>query len=842
MEIVDGKIKDYLSGKWIKHKPEEEVRQVMLRRLCIEYGYPKELIRTEFTIQKGSKKIGPADIVVLKDDKDISQHNIIIIVELKRKERSDGEEQLKTYLSPCKNAKYGVWYNGNKASYIEVISKSPYFKECLAFPKYGQTTVDLPKKSELVPAVELNSVFEICHNHIYANQGLLKEKVFNEVLKLIFIKMIDEKSSDQVCKFGISTDEEDEIQEGKKSDFTKRITGLFERVQKAYPDIFDSTDKLILKPTVLGFVVGQLQNYSLINTKVDVKGTAFQTFVYAHQRGERGEYFTPHAVVELCVDLLNPKDFERISDPACGSGGFLIQAMQHVWCLIDNNRTDLNETKRQDLKLKYANDYVRGCDINPDLAKVAKMHMILYDDGHAGICSADGLISMEHLQKETKDNFKRNSFDVILTNPPFGSKGKVKGKNSLKLFNVAYAWKKPKGTSTYIKTDKLQNGVVPDVLFVERCIDLLNNEGRLAIVLPNGDLNNITLQYLRQFIFSKARVLGVVSLPVGTFKSAGANPQSSILFLQKETEKDIEKLNQEGYEIFMAVAETVGYDLRVKTAPPVYWKLPNGEPVLDKENNPILDTHIPKITELFQKFLVEEGVSFLSKSDIVIDPHNRKVKHTIVNSKALIDRLDALYYTTKRSVEEELANKGFKFLTMSKLGTFPKAKTPKREEYTEVGIPVLKLKNIKDDFIELEGCDYVHPDVAKTYFVPQKYDILITATGEGTIGRSCIVTDTKEWIVTGEVMVFRPNIKKINPYYLLYYLRSSLGKSQLIRFSRGSSGQTHLYSKDVRDLIVPIPSKPQQEFYEKKYLEANALYSKLKMILNDTNSKIEELI
>ncbi len=181
MEIVDGKIQDFLSDKWIRHTPEEEVRQMMLRRLCLEYGYPKELMETEFPIHKGSKRIGPADIVIFRDKKDKTQHNLWIIVEVKRKERTDGIDQLKSYLAPCKGAKYGLWFNGLNTSYLQVRDNAPYFRDTLGIPRYGQDTLDLPKKADLIPAFELMSVFEVCHNHIYANEGLLAYKVFNEV-------------------------------------------------------------------------------------------------------------------------------------------------------------------------------------------------------------------------------------------------------------------------------------------------------------------------------------------------------------------------------------------------------------------------------------------------------------------------------------------------------------------------------------------------------------------------------------------------------------------------------------------------------------------------------------
>lgn len=841
MEIVDGKIKDFISEKWIRHTPEEEVRQIMLRRLCLEYGYPKELIETEFSIYKGSKKIGPADIVIFRDNKDRTQHNLWIIIEVKRKERTDGIDQLKTYLAPCKGAKYGVWFNGLDSSYLQVRDTSPYFRNTLGIPRYGQDTLDLPKKADLTPAFELMTVFQICHNHIYANDGLLAYKVFNEVLKIIFLKMVDEKSSDPLCKFGISAEEEEDILNGKDSPFYPRIIDLFKKVKKAYPDIFNKSEDIFLKPSTLGFVVSQLQPYSLVNTSVDVKGLAFQAFVYAHQRGERGEFFTPANVVDLSVQILNPKDDESVCDPACGSAGFLISCMQHVWNRIETNRQDLSDAKRQDLKIKYASDYVRGSDINPDLAKVAKMHMILYEDGHAGICSVDGLSDVKNIRKESKGNIDTGKFDLIVTNPPFGTKGKVTDRNIISQFQLGKTWKRIKGTDEFEITQKLQSGVVPDILFIERCIDLLDEEGRMAIVLPNGDLNNITLQYVRQYVMSKCRVLGVISLPVGTFKSAGANPQSSVLFVQKCEEEEIEQMNDTGYPIFMAVAEDVGYDLSVKDAPTIFWKQPNGELILDENKEPIIASDLPKIVELFQTFLVEEKVSFLSENEIVRDKHSRNVKTTVVSSKSLTDRLDGIYYSTITMTSKEFRDRKLDVDYMDNLVSFPKAKTPKREEYTEIGTPVIKLKNIKDDFINFDGCDFVSPETAKSYFTPQKNDVLVTAAGEGTIGRASIFNEDTNCITTGEVMILRPN-SGINPYYLLYYLRSSIGRNQLIRFSRGSSGQTHLYSKDVGTMPVPLLSEDEQNSYEIRFKRAYELKNKMNSIMQELQEEINKKV
>ncbi len=618
LETKEGYVRDFLTNRLIRLTPEEQVRQIMLMRLVQEYEYPKEWIKTEFEIQKGSKRIGPADIVVFKDAKSKDQENIWIIVETKRKERSDGIEQLKSYLAPCLNAKFGIWFNGNNIAYIEVVRNRDKFefKDVLRIPKCGETTIHLPEKKDLKPALELKSIFETCHNYIYANEGLLKEKVFNEVLKLIFMKMVDEKRSSAKCEFGITSEEEEEIKEGKSSVFTERIIKLFEEVKSRYSDVFEQNERINLKPITLAFVVSQLQEYSLIETKADVKGTAFQTFVYAHQRGERGEFFTPHPIVELAVEMLDPKDDEKFIDPACGSGGFLVNGMNYVKEKFIKERPDKKSKANEFLK-EYAHAHISGIDINPDLSKVAKMHMILYDDGHTGIYSANSLSSFEELMDLASKarvpsplTPSPNTFDVLMTNPPFGSKGKVTDKRILKQFELGYKWKQDKTTGRWIKTDELQNGQVPDILFIERCLQLLKDGGRMAIVLPDGNLNNSSLGYVRQFIQQNARILAVVSMPVGTFMQAGVNPKTSVLFLQKLNEEELNKLKQANYPIFMAVVEKIGYDLNSKTPKVMYKKDETGEVLKDKNGEPILDTDIPAIIESFKQFKKKYSLYF----------------------------------------------------------------------------------------------------------------------------------------------------------------------------------------------------------------------------------------
>lgn len=428
--------------------------------------------------------------------------------------------------------------------------------------------------------------------------------------------MVDEKSVNPRCEFGISSEEEEEIREGKESTFTERILNLFERVKTQYSDVFEPYERINIKPITLAFIVGQLQDYNLIETPVDVKGIAFQTFVYAHQRGERGEFFTPYPILELAVKMLNPGDGEKFIDPACGSAGFLIRGMNHVKNEFIRQRPEMKERANEFVK-DYARAYIAGIDINPDLAKVAKMHMVLYDDGHTGIFAANSLLPFNELVSiGEKAGVPRSlrpeqeSFNVLMTNPPFGTRGRVTDKTILRQFELGYKWKKDKKTDKWEKTSTLQDGQVPDILFLERCLQLLKNGGRLAIVLPNGDLNNSTSEYIREYVKRNSRILAVVSLPVGTFMSAGSNPQPSVLFLQKLSEEEAEELNEKDYPIFMAIAEKIGYDLKTKTAPILYKKDVVGELIRDEKGKTIIDSDIPEIIEAFDKFKIKYNLRF----------------------------------------------------------------------------------------------------------------------------------------------------------------------------------------------------------------------------------------
>ena len=614
--IPEGKICDYIDSKFRKDTPEEYVRQTIEKRLVNEHKYVPAQIAVEYILRLGSRK-PRADIVIFdKNCENQTQENIKLIIECQKetvdaRNGKEGVEQLKSYMSACPNCEWGMWTNGRQK---EVFRKYINAKGQIEFMDYNDIPsadgnlddINRPKRISLKNAYDDNLlfVFKTCHNHIHVNDGLQKQSAFFELLKVIFCKIEDERNIPAPLEF-YTTSEERSNPDGQLT-VQKRIFKIFERVKKKQGKIFDANDEIKLSARSLAYIVSELQKYSLLNTNIDIKGKAYEEIVGANLRGDRGEFFTPRNVMKMVVEMINPSVDEKVLDSSCGTGGFLVTAMTHVMMKLEKEFADSIGIKKEE----WDNDILRafrdkisemassdyfGFDINPDLVKATKMNMVMNNDGSGNILQTNSLLPPHEWTEEFRTKLSeglgidkaqlRNHmtigyFDVIVTNPPFGSKIPVKDKNVLEQYELAHIWVKDKKKGTWKKTEKLQSSVSPEILFIERCIQLLVPGGRMGIVLPDSILGSPGLGYIREWLIKNCRIVASIDLHADTFQPRNGT-QTSVLLLQKkrQEQKDAEEKsgNMADYQIFMAMVEKIGHDKR-------------GNPTFkrDKEGNEIL--------------------------------------------------------------------------------------------------------------------------------------------------------------------------------------------------------------------------------------------------------------
>ena len=559
--VKEGYIIDYISGKEVKATPEEiEAVQVFSKQLVEDYGYPKEHIQTrpQFRVKarpSDTKKEYPVDIAVFSNDQK-QEDNICIIIECKQKNRKDGESQLQDYLRFSK-AFLGVWFNGDERLFIRKIEKNgrTEFKKILNIPKYGQRLEDIGKfkRKDLEPTHNLKATFKAIRNYLAANTvGTTRDEILaQQLINLIFCKIYDEKFTEpeEIVTFRAGINEDPEK-------VKIRILDLFEKVKRKYKDVLDESDSITLDEDSITYVVGELQNYCLIEAERDVISDAFETFIGHALKGGQGQFFTPRNVIKMMVDILEPTEDDLIIDPACGSGGFLVESLRHVWRKLDaeGEKYHWSRSNLQEEKMEFALNNIRGIDKDYFLSKVAKAYMAIIGDGKSGIFCEDSLKNPKEWNSKTQQKIHFNGFDILLTNPPFGSKIPVKGKDKLKQFKLGHKWKRDKKTREW-GMGTVKEKEAPQILFIERCLELLKDGGRMAIVLPDGIYGNDKLGYIRKFLMDNGRILAIIDVPAETFQP-NTSTKTSILVYQK-----IQKIPKD-YRVFMAVADTCGHDRR----------------------------------------------------------------------------------------------------------------------------------------------------------------------------------------------------------------------------------------------------------------------------------------
>lgn len=540
----------------VKSKPEEIVRQWWLYQLRDQYGYSWDQISVEVPVIVGStegKKA--ADIVVYADSTKATPR---IFIEVKKPERMDGLEQLKVYMNAT-GCRLGMWSNGTSSSVAllriepKEFEEEATWRELRNIPSAKETLSDVDNpitRADLRPVDDFLSILRDCENYIKAHEG---SNPFDEIFKLIFAKLYDErrtlKNDSSAAKFRIGAMESSSVAR-------ERINELFLDAKSQWAGVFLPSDEIALGDDSLAYAVSALQMSYLLKSDADVLGAAFEIMINPSMKGDKGQYFTPRHVVDLCVEVIQPRDNETVFDPACGSGGFLVGAMDYVFKAIAAERDDESETLEN--QKDYASSNVFGLDYDPMIAKVAKAYMLIWGDGRSNICVADGLnennwgddVKSRFLTKQDSKPTLRQ-FDIILSNPPFA--GAISAPDTLGKYSLAY---KVDGKGK----KKRSASVSRDVLFIERTLNALSPGGRMAIVLPRGILKNYGDEYIRQFILERAQVRAVVGLTGSMFKPF-TNTKTCVVFLQKR-QSQISDLSEalDDPEVIFAVSQKPGKD------------------------------------------------------------------------------------------------------------------------------------------------------------------------------------------------------------------------------------------------------------------------------------------
>lgn len=589
MELKEGYILDYISGTPVKATPEEiEAVQVFSEVLVKDYGYPKSVIQTrpQWRVKarpSDTKKEYPIDIGVFASDEH-SDDNIEIVIECKKKNRKDGRGQLEDYLRFSK-ARVGVWFNGSEREYIYKTEKDGKveFSPLPNIPRYGERVEDIGKfkREDLRPATNLKSVFKTIRNYLAANAvGITRDEVFaQQLINLIFCKIYDERFTrkDQIVTFRAGTDESPEA-------VKVRVDALFEKVKYQYDDVIEIADSILLDAKSLAYVVGELQLYSLQDSSRDAVGDAFEVFIGPSLKGGQGQFFTPRNVVKMIIDMIDPTPDMKIVDPACGSGGFLVEGLRHVWRKVEESGREYGwpENEIEAEKQKVAIKNFRGIDKDYFLSKVAKAYMAILGDGRGGVYCENSLEQPANWSNATNDGIHFGTFDLVITNPPFGKKLAIDSEDLLKNYDLGYKWKHDLETDEFLKGN-LQDKQPPQILFIERCLDLLTDGGTLGIVLLESIFGMPKYRYVVDYIEKKTDIKAIVTMPEDLFQPH-THAKCCVLICEKKPTK-----HKDSNKIFMADVKWCGHDSR-------------GNPTIRNNKHgedEILDD-IPKVAEFYK--------------------------------------------------------------------------------------------------------------------------------------------------------------------------------------------------------------------------------------------------
>ncbi len=624
-------------------------------------------------------------------------------------------------------------------------------------------------KNDLKEINNLKIVFRTIRDYIAGNTtGITRdEQIAKNLMLILFCKIYDEKYNKKL-EFYIAEKNTDE-------EVKSIIDSLLEKMKEKYNTIFTDDDIIELDGASLKYVIKKLQSYSLTTANRDIIADAFEELIGTSFRGGEGQFFTPRNIVEMIIDVLKPQKGEYIMEPACGSGGFLAYILRNYQ------------------KTTCDNYYLHGIEKDEFLSKIARMYLAVLGDPCYNIFCENSLDLPENWKKTTRDFVELNKYDVILTNPPFGAKIPISDPEILKQYELGHVWKKV--DNTWILEDKIRDKQPPQILFLERIIQMLKPGGRAGIVLPDGMFGNPSDRYIWEYVKKYSYIRGVISLSAEAFQPS-THTKTSVLFIEK---KKNNKDNSD-YEIFMATAYNVGHN---KNGKEIYLIDKNGDYILDENGNKILNDDIPEITKNYMEFLTEKKIK-------------ESPKGFSINLKKIEDNIfipDHYDHHVKIKLEETRKTNLYNMITVSDL---LKNKTLEIKRGNEIGsqfygtgdIPFVRTSDIVNWEIKADPIKAVAQEVYENYKDKQdikENDILFVNDGTFLIGRSAMVTTEDINIIIQshlrKIRVLKTDV--FDAYYLLYLLNLDIVQQQ-IKNKVFTQATLSTLGNRLEDIVLPI--------------------------------------
>jgi type I restriction enzyme M protein len=847
----EGKIIDFLSSSVLEPTPEEFVRQKFIRILHYEYQYPKNLLAREIAIYYGSKELvnkegNPirADIVVYANSKackDKDQGKISLIIECKAPNEEKGHNQLVSYIFNT-SASGGAWYNGDKVKYFRRITEPRNeLIDWTGIPRKDEAwdALGRRKKEDLRRPKDIKGLLRRCHNKLHG-RGVdgEEEDLTMDMVRIILAKAMDEERTGEYPDF-YCTPEEYSTEEGRQ-DVSNRVHILFEEVKRNNPDVFSEYENISVGSRAICDVVIELQGYRMLSDLQesedwDIMGHAYEQYTATYLKRKRGQFFTNRLVIDFMVQLLDPDYQSIILDPAGGSGGFLTGAMRYVRKkILTSDATAISKQRQLDRH--------RTClfmvEISKRLVKIAKTAMILNGDGHTGMTQGDSLEEIDNLSENVRAKAGKGKPTVILTNPPFAGvgDGRITDPQILDNFSTGIRWT-TRGGQYQPSGELISEGVPPEMLFFERCLQWVAPGGKIGIVMPKSFLDTQTYYPLRHLIITEYKLLAVINCHKDTFQPH-TGVRTCLVFVEKPSTK--EELADD-YPIFMGISKKIGQDSE-------------GFPIFkrDKDNKITeeIDHDLEEIRLDYEDFKEEN----LRESEYRFSVNKRDLdSHLRINPQFYLPNFNE----TIKNLESIDGCEGWNVTTIGqlicniKIFKGPRFKSEnlvveKDGENIEPYYTPTAILQEKADNMKLLDLSKASENQLKTISAIRlrRGDIVITRSGN--IGRVAYITQRLDGAIASDDLI-RVRIPDENiRLYTFSYLQTNSALDQMLKNEYGAV-QQHLEPNHIADLLIPIPEDWNQVsdiIQETRDLIAEKERMELRFgkIIGDINSLTQSLI